>query len=270
MEKTELKPYSYFDFLKHSKVLGEKYPFMSVDTIGKSVMGKDIKSFTLGVAEEYVLLVGGIKGSEHFTASVLTAFLEELCLALAKDLSIEGLRVRRALMGRAVIIIPCLNPDGCEIASLGKVGCGNIADKISSLCGGRLKGFDTNVRGADIELDFPLKKQPETAAFASLLNSFPIRHAVLFGRGDDEIVVASDDAPDTRACRMADILSASTGYSVSFAEAKQKDLIGCFNEKYKRPAFKILSRTSGPSLDSDETAKLYSQLRELLMLISIM
>lgn len=260
MENSGLKPFNYFDFLKTASTLAEKYPFITVASLGKSVMGKEILSFTVGVAKEYVLLLGGISGKEHFTSSVLLGYLSELCLALKHDLSVEGLRARRALVGRAVIFVPCLNPDGCEIVASGRVGATPFSDRISAICGGDFKSFKGNARGVDLEHNFQNPTEPETAAVMSLIKDIPIRHVAYFSKGEEEILLPR--TPSERSFRIAEILSSSTGYP-HIASNDETVFLNCL-EKENIPAFKIMSSGKG---GIEQT---YYELRELLMLISIM
>lgn len=260
MENSGLKPFDYFDFLKSAQTLAEKHPFITLESIGKSVLGKEILSFTVGVAEEYVLLVGGISGRESFSSSVLFAFISELCLALKHNLSLEGLRVRRAMVGRAVIIIPSLNPDGCEIVRSGNVAVSPFSERISASCGGDFKSFKGNARGVDLKHNLSNPTEPETAALLSLIKRMPIRHSALISGGNGDIYLPPE--PTERALRMAEILSASTGYPHSI-QAEQKDFFKAF-EKENIPSFKILTGNR-PVLEQT-----YHELRELLMLISIM
>lgn len=260
MENSKILPFDYFNFLKDAYSLAEKYPFMTVESIGKSVMGKELLSFTVGVAKEYVLLIGGLSGKESFSSSVLFTFLSELCLALEHDLSLEGLRVRRALVGRAVIVVPCLNPDGCEIARSGGISNSPFKERISACCGGDFKNFKCNARGIYLENDFISPTEPETDALISLLKALPIRHSALFSKGAGEIVMPS--LPTERSLRMAEILSASTGYTYNVSDENSGFLKAMKSGNV--PSFKILS-SSGAGLEAT-----YHELRELLMLISIM
>ena len=254
----------YLNYLKACRELEKKYPFISVDSVGKSVMGKDILSLTVGVAKEYVLFIGGLHGTEHFTSSRLLAFFSSLCRALAEDGVIAGFKVRRALLGRALIVLPALNPDGCEIASIGKSGCGNIADRILKLSGGNMGGFRLNARGVDVELNFESgnrDSEPETASAISLLKNTCVRHAVIFGEGERRLVTPKNYARSDRLTRMSDIITASTGFTVSDEKELSTGFVDRVYADFSVPAFKVLCNAD------DKTAQ---DLTELMMLFTVM
>ena len=141
MDTSKLKTYDYFDTLNYRYKMTRAFPFISAHTIGKSVMGREITAYTLGKAEEYALFVGGIHGNCHFTSSLIMSFFLELCSAFENNGTIEGLKVKRALSGRGIIVIPCLNPDGCEIAAKGKSALLNIKNPPPSLAKNSFSDF---------------------------------------------------------------------------------------------------------------------------------
>lgn len=269
-----LKKFNYIELLKDKNKINESYPFVGVNTIGKSVMGRDIYSLTLGAAEEYVLFLGGLHGSDHFTCGLLLAFFEELCKGVLENTSIEGLKVRSALKGRAVIVIPCVNPDSCEIASLGKSGCGNQADKIQELSKGNLKNYCLNARGVDIDLNFCGRNslsEPESWAIASLCKETSVRHAIVFGSGNKEIITPGGEKIPARSNRMSEIMTTATGYGISFNrnDPRREGFVQWFCEEFFHPAFKVLPRVPDNMSESDYI-KVYKELRELMMLCAIM
>lgn len=268
MDNFALNTYNYFDTVKMRNRLCNDYPFLKSRCIGRSVMGKDIYAFTVDSAKEYSLFIGGIHGCDNFTSILLYTFIEELCKAIKDDGSIEGLRVRRALDGRAVAVIPCLNPDGCEIASKGKGGCGNIHDYVFKLVNGQYKAFAFNARGSDLDLKFNEKNvysEPETSAAANFISSVSVRHAILLEAGRNEIIKPCNDN-SLRTSRMSEILVASTGYCIPSDEIQPHTdgFLNWFYTLYNKPAFKILPHTP------HNTAELYKALREAIMLSAIM
>ena len=249
----------YLNYLKSCRTLGEKYPFITVDNIGKSVMGKDILSLTLGVAREYVVIFGGAYGADFFTSHALLSFFSSLCNALAEDGVIAGFRARRALLGRALVIVPALNPDGCEIACKGKSACGNLADKIAKYSGGNYKTFSLNARGKNIDLDFMSVGEPETAAAVSLLEKTSVRHALLLSLGENKLVTPQNSAQSDRLTRMSDIISASTSFALSGDDDLSAGFVDRVFKESGKPTFKVMA---DPKNQDD--------LNELLMLFTVM
>lgn len=266
MDISSFKNYDYLEHLKTRKEILEKYPFVLSKTVGKSVMGREIFSFSIGDAEEYVLFLGGLHGTDRFSFGMLMTFFEEVCLAVSQDLVMEGMRVRKALSGRAVAIIPCVNPDGCEIASKGKSGCGNRADLVRELSKKSNEDIRFNARGADIDINFNSKRplsEPESRAVADFCKEESVRHALILGSGEGEIITAGGEKFSDRGAKMTEIMVTSTGYSVS---ENKEGFLKWFSEEYRKPAFKVLPKVS----DGSDFLKVYGEIRELLLLSAIM
>ena len=269
MDILSCQNFDYFKFIKTKEKLLCDFPFLKAKRIGKSVMGKEICAFMLGEAEEYVLFVGGVSGSEGYTSLLLSAFLYDLSKALSLGESFEGLRVRRALKGRALAVVPCLNPDGCEIAAKGKAGCGNFEKTISVFAKNGFESFSTNARGVDLDRNFTALSgltEPETVALNSFINELPLRHAVVFGSGNGEIVSANGDYIPNRSLRMGEIMATSTGYTFEKQPLIYEGFIDRVGRVHKKPAFKILCEKP----KSEELLNLYKELREVLILSAIM
>lgn len=266
MDISLLKSYDYFSALGYRYKMTRKYPFLSVLTIGKSVMGREIPAFTIGNAEEYVLFVGGVHGDAHFTSSILMTFLDELCSKIQEDGVIAGIKVRKALTGKGIIFVPCLNPDGCEIATHGKSAMGSFEPYLRHLVKNDCNDYSHNARGADVDLAFcasPLR-EPESAALYSLCENNTIRHAVVFDKGHSEIFVP--EYSQARSSRLSEILVSSTGYNLRLGSGGYEP--SCFTEwfcrKYSAPAFSVFL-----NIEKANYLKLYNSLKEVLMLGSI-
>lgn len=265
MDISLLKPYDYFSALNYRYKITRQYPFLSAFTIGKSVMGREIPAFSLGEANEYSLFVGGIHGNAHFTCAILMTFLDELCRKIQQDGVIEGLKVRKAFTGRGLIIVPCLNPDGCEITTHGKAAMGSFEPVLRHFVKNGFNEYALNARGVDIDLAFcSPHKEPESAALYSLCENNAIRHAVVFDKGFGEIVLPQNSPK--RSSRISEIMISSTGYNLKLSGYEKKRFTEWFCEKYSAPAFSVLTCIK----DETEYAKLYSALREFLMLSAIM
>ncbi len=298
MSNDEFKLYGYFDTLKRISQLRSDYPFLKTVSIGKSVMGKDISAVVFGRAHEYVLFAGGFHGSEHITATLLMNFAEELADSFAADGSIEGLRVRRAMYGRGLIIIPAVNPDGCEIARFGAAATGG-SRFLRRISGGDFTHFNANARGVDINHNFnadwehlrsrekeagitgPAKtrfggyspeSEPETAALCNLCRSTNIRHAVAFHSQGEVIYAPTGDQKPPRSDRMAEIMATSSGYALDRPEglAVGGGFKDWFIKEFGRPAFTVEVGKGENPLPLSEYGRIYKQLRELLMLTAIM
>ena len=199
------KEYDYYERKKTIDSITERYSFVRKEIIGKSCGGKGIPMLKIGSGNNCALIVAGVHGSERITSTVLLMFIEELCSSLQNDGYLAGIKINRALMGRGIMFVPCLNPDGCDISLLCKKACGEFGDIISKLCKNNFQKWNANLRGVDINHNFNAdwenlrnkeralgiygasptrfggtkpESEPETVAVVNLCRDTKIRHAV--------------------------------------------------------------------------------------------
>ncbi len=300
MEKgKDIKVFDYFDTIKYIERLKNDFPFLHIGSIGKSVLGREIPMLRIGRAKEYVVFAGAFHGSEYITNSLLLTFCYELSNAIANDGIIEGLNVRRAMYGRGLIIVPLVNPDGCEISIHGKSGCLGNFSFINRISGGDLVHFNANARGVDINHNFdanweavrererkaeifgPAKtrfggyspeSEPETVALCNLCRENNIRHAVAFHSQGEVIYAPEGENPPKRSDKMAEIMSASSGYSIDYPEglAVGGGFKDWFVKEFNRPAFTVEVGLGENPLPQSDYLKIYCRIREMLMLTAIM
>lgn len=295
----EIKVFDYFDTLKYIQNLREEYSFLNLESIGKSVLGRDIFSLQIGRAKEYVLFAAAFHGSEYITNALMLTFCHELCRAIADDDNIEGLNVRRAMYGRGLIIVPLVNPDGCEISIHGKGGCIGNYSFINRISNGDLIHFNANARGVDINHNFnagwetlrdlerksqiygPAKtrfggyfpeSEPETIAICNLCRQKVIRHAVAFHSQGEVIYPPEGDNPPKRSEKMSEIMAASSGYIIDKPQglAVGGGFKDWFVKEFNRPAFTVEVGLGENPLPPSDYLKTYHIIREMLMLSAIM
>ena len=235
------KEYDYFERMKLIQAICDEYPFVKRKVIGRSCAGREITALKIGSAQKYCLIAAAFHGSERNTSTVLLMFLEELCRAIKNETYIAGLKMPRALRGRGVIIVPCVNPDGCDISLLGLKGCGALGNSISKLCNNDFTHWNANLRGVDINHNFnagwhklreaernagiygPSPRQfggyrpesePETVALTELCRTMAIGH-ILALHSQGEVIYwnyGKNEPPRSR--KMAEIMATSSGYAL--------------------------------------------------------
>ena len=287
--------YDYNGFENLLRNLTEKYPFLKSGSVGKSVLGRDLKLLRLGKGADYILYTAAIHGSERLTAIVLLRFIEELCEALRVGGKVAGVDAHRALYGKGVLFMPLCNPDGCEIALKGAKGCGDHAGRLYKLCNGDFDHWNANARGVDLNHNFDagweelhnlerehgfygpgptrfggLKphSEPETVAMVELCKKVNIRYVMCFHSQGEVIYWDYNGINTHRGQKMAEIFAASSGYALDVPTplAVGGGFKDWFIETYRRPGFTIeLGKGQNP-LPPTDGEKIYAQVRELMML----
>ena len=107
------------DYKTRKEIINElcdRYKFIKHCFAGKSVCGRGIDVLHIGNTKNRVLYCGGFHGSEYLTILALLKFFEECCEAMESDKTVGGCKIGNFLSIRGLTIVPCVNPDGTEIA----------------------------------------------------------------------------------------------------------------------------------------------------------
>ena len=291
--------YDYREMQKTIDALCCRNPVLQKLSIGKSCAGRDITALKINSDTEYVLFAAAFHGSEHITSNILLMFLEDFVTAYIKDRSLAGINVRKALGNRGVIFVPRVNLDGCEISIHGALGCGKEAGNIYRMCGGDFTHFNANLRGVDINHNFDAgwqklhvlerksgilgpaatrfggnspHSEPETVAMVELCKQYNIHHAVALHSQGEVIYWSYNGYEDKTSKQMAEILAATSGYAldVPVGLAQGGGFKDWFIKKYLRPAFTVEVGKGENPLPITDAYKIYSDIREMLTIATIM
>lgn len=291
-----------YDYIERNKIIEkicENYSFVKKSTIGKSCGGRDIKALKIGSAKEYCLIAAAFHGSERITANVLLMFIERLCYAIKTDGYIAGLKARRAMVGRGVIFVPCVNPDGCDISLLGVKALGTKAIQLSKLCKNDFTHWNANLRGVDINHNFNAgwqelrekereagiygpsptryggikpESEPETVALTNLCRTNEIRHVIALHSQGEVIYWDYGNKRIPRSRKMAEIMATSSGYALDVPTglASGGGFKDWFISEFSRPGFTVEMGLGENPLPINDAEKIYKKTEEMLMLCCIM
>ncbi len=300
MEKlVNAKEYDYFERQKLITKLCEKYSIIKKINIGRSCSGKEITALKIGSASQYCLIAAAFHGSERITSTVLLMYLEELADTIMNDGYISGLKLSRALHGRGVIIVPCVNPDGCDISLLGSKACGKLAPQIEKLCRGDFEHWNSNLRGVDINHNFNAgwnelrqkerdegvfgpsptrfggfrpESEPETLSLTELCRTTYIRHVLALHSQGEVIYWSYGKKQPARSRKMAEIMATSSGYALDYPIplATGGGFKDWFIEEFNRPGFTVELGIGKNPLPAEQASDIYNRVREMLTLYTIM
>ncbi|MBO4467688.1 MAG: M14 family metallocarboxypeptidase [Clostridia bacterium] len=272
---------------------------MRKKSIGKSVLGKEISALALGDPQSYSLYAAAFHGSEHITSNVIMMWLEDLCEAVQNDTPIGGINIRKALFGRGVMIIPRINPDGCDISVLGAAACGEKAWEIERMTAGDFKRYNANFRGVDINHNFDAgwkelrdkerkmgilgpspgrfggfspESEPETAALCDLCRNNNIRQVFAIHSQGRVIYWSYGKRRPGRSRRIAELMSTESGYALDYpiSIADGGGFKDWFIEKFDRPGFTIEIGKGQNPLPVDSAKDIYDEVKKMLTLSTIL
>ena len=284
----------YLACTKKGQEICGKYPFIRKSVIGKSVAGRNIYAFQIGKADEYVLFAGGFHGSEWLTVTLLYKFMEDLAQAVVGNGQVAGVEARRVFTARGLIVVPCVNPDGTEIALHGAAGSGALAADIYRISGGDFAHYNANARGVDINHNFDAgweklhkleqaagiygpaprryggvrpESEPETVAVADLCRNTNICHALAFHSQGEVIYWDYGHYTPPKAVKMAGVMARSSGYELDAPEGISvgggfKDW---FIKEFSRPGFTIEIGKGENPLPYTDFPEIYRKTGEMMM-----
>lgn len=135
--------------------LGDKFNFLTVGTVEKSILGRDIPYISFGEGEKSVLYIGTHHGMEWITASLLALFAHEISKAYRERLTLFGISVEALFKLRRIYVIPMLNPDGVEYALHGLDAQNVLRNRVLAMKGGdELSHWQANARGVDLNHNY--------------------------------------------------------------------------------------------------------------------
>ena len=109
--------YNYSLMSQNLASLNRTYPFLNIQTVGNSVLGKNIYVVKLGKGTKKVFYSASIHANEWITSVLLMKFIEDYCIAYNNNSRLYGYSVRRLFNSVSIYIMPIVNPDGVDLVT---------------------------------------------------------------------------------------------------------------------------------------------------------
>ena len=284
LEMIKMQKLNYENLSLAVKNFKKSYSNAKVFSLGRSVANRRIYCLGLGTLRRSRLYVGGTHGSEWLTTLALLRFANSLA---------ENEALYDQLENCGVMIIPCLNPDGCEIATMGLEGAHPKENFIKRISKGDYAHYNANLNGVDINHNFnagfeklkelerqkgitaPAPKQyggeypesePETHALCTLCNLFEPEMAFSLHSQGEEIFYTYENYTPNESEKMAKKLAKVSGYAINEQShlASHGGFKDWFLKEKHRPAFTIEMGKGQNPLDINDFEKFYEKLKPLL------
>lgn len=150
------KPYDYQSLLDDLDVLSCHYPFIKVESIGRSVLGKELLEVRIGQGEKIIHYNGSFHANEWITTAVLMKWLNDLLLAVTNDRTLCGMDCMPFYRDMSISMVPMVNPDGVDLVLKGEKAAEGKVDVLKINNGNpAFYAWKANIRGVDLNNQYP-------------------------------------------------------------------------------------------------------------------
>lgn len=267
-----------------------------VFSVGKSLLNKPIRAVAIGNVRQNsaVLFAGGFHGQEWITTLLLVKFLEEITESIHNKGKYLGVDVKRVLSERGIVIVPLVNPDGVEIATMGSTAAGRYKECVDNIMKENNAKWQANARGVDINHNFPagflkekqLERQsgvvtpsptkyggeksasePETQAMIRLCRAFWFRRVVAFHSQGEEIYYSYGEHTPAESELLCKIFCSSCGYKsvVPTGTASHGGFKDYFINYFHRTGFTVEVGKGENPLPIEDLQPIYARLCEMML-----
>jgi g-D-glutamyl-meso-diaminopimelate peptidase len=149
--------YGYSELIQDIRLLHQRYPFLRVDSIGCSALGRAIPVIRLGGGRKEIHFNGSFHANEWITSLLLMKFVEQYAESYVQKRLLRGRNMEPLFEQTSLWIVPMVNPDGVELVHCGAVEDKSYSDKLIDWNNGSLdfSGWKANIRGVDLNDQFP-------------------------------------------------------------------------------------------------------------------
>lgn len=147
--------YDFALLREHMNQFQQVYPFVRINTIGTSVLGKPIQEIRLGRGTKKIHFNASFHANEWITTSVLMTFLNTFLLSLTNGVPIRGINTLQLYSLVDLSFVPMVNPDGVDLVINGPPE--QLKEQVIEINQGSddFSRWKANIRGVDLNKQFP-------------------------------------------------------------------------------------------------------------------
>lgn len=136
-----------------------RYPFIKLESTGKSVMGRDLWAMTAGNGTNEIFINAGFHSNEWLNIPVVLKFFEEYLKAVSRKRLLYGENAKELYNNTRLHLMPLVNPDGLDLVT-GALGEGEYYDNAKNITSDFPfvpfpSGWKANIKGVDLNLQYP-------------------------------------------------------------------------------------------------------------------
>ncbi|MCP8616107.1 M14 family metallopeptidase [Salirhabdus salicampi] len=155
--------YDYHQLVTDLDLLTSIFPFIHIEQIGTSVMGKSIFEIKIGRGPKKIHLNGAFHANEWITSAAIMTALNDYLLALTNEEKMNDLDVSKFYENVTLSVVPMVNPDGVDLVLNGPPHDPYFKEQAVNINEGHtnFSSWKANINGVDLNNQFPAKWKVE-------------------------------------------------------------------------------------------------------------
>lgn len=293
--------YTYNILKRNLFSLQKLYPFITIGSIGKSILGRELFYIKLGQGNNHVFYNGAHHALEWITSPLLMKFAENFLKAYTYNQSILNYDIGQIWEESSIYIVPMVNPDGVELVLNGLSPSNPYYNELIRWNNGSKdfsRTWSANNRGIDLNHNYNAswqeaksleqsqgiygpgptryggpypESEPETKAMVKFTRNNSFRLVLAYHSQGEVIYWTYDDINPPDARRIGEIFSSVSGYTLEApsgitAYGGYKDW---FIKEFNRPGYTIEVGHGINPLPISQFPEIYKDNLELLISASI-
>lgn len=256
-------PISSAILTKQIMKLKRNFPFITVSTIGKSVMDNPIHEIRIGKGMKKVHMNGSFHANEWITTMVLMNLLNHYLLAIMNGIPVRGKNPINLYNDVELSVVPMVNPDGVDLVLNGPTE--SIRERVININEGSedFVHWKANIRGVDLNNQFPANweieqkrkepkspsprdfpgnsslSEPEAIAMAELMKTNPFDRILAFHTQGEEFYWGYEGLEPPESEELAKEFERVSGYRAIQNVDSHAGFKDWYIQEYKRPGFTL-------------------------------
>lgn len=281
--------------------LKARYPFITIGSAGKSVLGRELYYVRLGTGPNQVFYNGSHHALEWITTPLLTKFIENFSKAYVDGTNIRGYSPRDIWNRSSIYIMPMVNPDGVDLVLNGLTRSNPYYNELIRWNKGSTdfsQNWEANNHGVDLNHNYNAlwqlskdaeasygvfgpgptrysgpspESEPETKAVVSFTRSHNFRLVIAYHSQGEVIYWQFSNLTPPESLPIGNQFSNVSGYTLAETSGitSYSGYKDWFIQDFRRPGYTIEVGRGRNPLPISQFDEIYNDNEELLLLASI-
>lgn len=276
--------YNYDLMMENLVRLKSIYPFITIPSIGNTVLNRAIPEVNIGGGNKKVHYNASFHANEWITTPVVMTFLNDYLLALTNQTLIRGLYMYPYYQQVSLSIVPMVNPDGVNLVLNGPPNEEPWRSSVVEINKGNrnFSGWKANIRGVDLNDQFPARweiekerreqvpsprdypgekplSEPESIAMAELTRRKDFHRVLAFHTQGEVIYWGFENLEPPEAETIASEFARVSGYTPVRTVDSYAGYKDWFIQDWRRPGFTVELGTGVNPLPISQFNEIYDE-----------